>query len=51
MTDNRPRFYNENDEHSTTVHAHCPKCKATLINYGQEKCQKCGLELEWGDKE
>ena len=48
---NRPLFYNENDKYSHTVQAHCPKCKATLIHYKQEKCQECGLKLEWESDE
>ena len=33
---------------STTRSAYCPKCDAVIRSYRQVKCEKCGLELEWG---
>lgn len=35
------------DNIGSTFLAHCPRCDTTLIHHNQEKCQKCGLKLDW----
>jgi len=32
---------------STTVCAYCPKCGESLKNYLQDKCDKCGWDIDW----
>lgn len=43
----RPIFKSNDMKDYGTLFAHCPKCDTVLKNQGQEKCQNCGLELNW----
>lgn len=36
--------------HSSTQSAYCPKCDSCITHFYQEKCEKCGLILDWGDE-
>ena len=46
----KPKFRNTSGKairYCSTMEAYCPNCGKTIPEYEQERCENCGIKLNW----